>query len=118
MSPAGTTSPRFTIEIETQPDRVIAHCHGLLVAGVTEVLQSQVKPLLVPQQRVVLDLTELTRVDSMGLGAILGLALFGQAPGVPVRVAQPGEADPPTHFAISNLLTLFEQAGDNTFRII
>jgi anti-sigma B factor antagonist len=110
-------APRFTIELETLPDAVVAHCHGLLVAGVTEILQSEVKPLLAPKQRVILDLTGLTRMDSMGLGSIVSLAVSAKRVGCQFELINLGKQIRQL-FAITNLLTLFESAGDNTFRII
>jgi anti-sigma B factor antagonist len=117
MQPADAAAPRFTIEIETQPDRVVAHCRGLLVAGLTEILHAEVKPLLAANRRVVLDLTGLTRLDSMGLGAIISLAVSAKRAGCEFELVNLGKQIRQL-FAITNLLTLFESAGDNTFRII
>lgn len=115
MTPAN--APRFTIELETLPDAVVAHCHGLLVAGVTEILQNEVKPLLAAKHRVVLDLTGLTRMDSMGLGSIVSLAVSAKRAGCQFELVNLGKQIRQL-FAITNLLTMFESAGDNTFRII
>ena len=117
MSPANVDTPRFSIELETQPGAVIAHCRGLLVAGLTEILHDQVKPLLAANPRVVLDLTDLTRLDSMGLGAIVSLAVSAKRAGCQFELVNLGKQIRQL-FAITNLLTLFEAAGDNTFRIV
>ncbi len=110
-------SPRFTIELETVPDGVVAHCHGLLVAGLTEVLQTEIRPRLVHDRRVVLDLTDVTRLDSMGLGAIVSLAVSAKRAGCQFELINLGKQIRQL-FAITNLFTLFESAGDNTFRIL
>jgi anti-sigma B factor antagonist len=110
-------APRFTIEIETVPDSVIAHCHGLLVAGLTEVLDAEIKPRLTANRRVVLGLTDVTRLDSMGLGAIVSLAVSAKRAGCQFELINLGKQIRQL-FAITNLFTLFESAGDNTFRIV
>lgn len=116
-SPTETAGPRFTIEIERDGDAVVARCRGLLVAGLTGALHDQVKPLLEPNRRVVLDLTGLTRMDSMGLGAIVSLAVSAKRVGCQFELVNLGKQIRQL-FAITNLLSLFEPAGDNTFRII
>lgn len=119
-TPSEPGHSRFTIEIERQPDAVVARCRGLLVAGVTEMLQNEVKPLIAScssGQRVILDLTGLTRMDSMGLGAIVSLAVSAKRAGCRFELVNLGKQIRQM-FAITNLLTMFEAAGDNTFRII
>jgi anti-sigma B factor antagonist len=107
----------LTIELEHKAQSIVVHCRGLLVAGVTDVLQAETKPLLVTGQRVILDLTHLTRLDSMGLGTIIGLAVSAKRVGCDFELVNLGKQIRQL-FAVTNLLTLFEAAGDNTFRII
>ena len=89
----------------------------MLVAGETEVLHDEVKPLLGANRVVVLDLTELKRMDSMGLGSIVSLAVSAKRAGCTFELVNLGKQIRQL-FAITNLLTLFESAGENTFRII
>src|ERR1700690_1209622 len=59
--------------IERDGDTAVVKCHGRLVAGTTEELYQEVKQLL-PQTKVaVIDLAELTYVDSTGLGTLVRL---------------------------------------------
>jgi len=109
--------PQFTIEVERGPELTVVHCRGRLLGAATNVVQSEVKPLLASNRRVVLDLTHLTRMDSMGLGAIVGLAVSAKRAGCQLELINLGKQIRQL-FAITNLLTLFEPAGDNTFRII
>ena len=48
-------------------------CHGRLVAGGTEALRTVVSPLIVRGGRIVIDCSDITYIDSMGLGALVGL---------------------------------------------
>jgi anti-sigma B factor antagonist len=48
-------------------------CHGRLVAGTTDVIKDTVKPLIADGGRIILDFGDVEFVDSMGLGALVGL---------------------------------------------
>jgi len=73
MSNAAGT-PVLSLDVEHCAGKVaIVHCHGKLVAGVTDVLLTGVRPLIPNNQRIVLDLSDLQHTDSMGLGALVRL---------------------------------------------
>jgi anti-sigma B factor antagonist len=114
---ADETKAPFELAFEPREDATMVHCRGRLIAGTTSILQSEVKPLLQPGKRVVLDLTGLIRMDSMGLGTVVGLAVSAKRAGCQLELVNLGKQIRQL-FAITNLLTLFEPAGDNTFRII
>ena len=63
----------LTLEVERNDDVAIVKCHGRLVMGVCDVLASKVKALIPDTKRMVLDLTDLKQMDSMGLGTIVRL---------------------------------------------
>lgn len=69
------------VEIDRNADPIVVRCHGKLVAGVGDILYSQVKPLLPDHKRIILDLTDLTRMDSMGLGALARLYVSARTAG-------------------------------------
>ena len=48
-------------------------CHGRLVAGDTEPLRTTVAPLIARGGRLVIDCSDITYIDSMGLGALVAL---------------------------------------------
>jgi anti-sigma B factor antagonist len=48
-------------------------CHGRLVAGTSEVLKETVKPLIAEGGKIIVDVGGVQFVDSMGLGALVGL---------------------------------------------
>jgi len=64
---------QLKIEIEQKGSVVRVHCRGRLVAGVCEDLYSRVREVIPGSSRVILDLTDLTFVDSMGLGTLVRL---------------------------------------------
>jgi anti-anti-sigma factor len=48
-------------------------CHGRLVVGTTDVLKEAVKPLIAEGGKIIVDVGDVQYVDSMGLGALVGL---------------------------------------------
>ena len=69
----------LTIQVERKGDCAIVHCSGRLVAGLTQFLSSKVTPLIPECKRIVLDLTHLSHVDSMGLGTLVRLYCSAKA---------------------------------------
>jgi len=63
----------LTIEIDRHDDHVRVSCRGKLIAGVNDFLYTKVRELMPSYKRIVLDLTDLTVMDSMGLGTIVRL---------------------------------------------
>jgi anti-sigma B factor antagonist len=52
---------------------VVVTCHGRLVAGTSDTLKETVKPLIKEGGEIIVDLDDVEFVDSMGLGALVGL---------------------------------------------
>ena len=59
----------------------MVECHGRLNSSTTGILQGEVKPLLAQSKHVILDLTHLWQVDSMGLGALIALYVSAKGAG-------------------------------------
>ena len=66
-------SPLLTLDVVQTGDTIVVRCNGRLVAGVNDHLYSRVSQLMPGTRRIVLDLTNLTRMDSMGLGTLVRL---------------------------------------------
>jgi anti-sigma B factor antagonist len=79
--PNAAVAPSLTLDIERKGNAALVHCHGRLVAGVCNVLITQVQPLFPDCKRVILDLTELKFVDSMGLGTLVRLHVSAKSAG-------------------------------------
>ncbi len=71
--PNATASKLLTLDVEQKGSTYLVHCHGRLIAGVCNVLYDQVHELIPGSTRIVLDLTDLAFVDSMGLGTLVRL---------------------------------------------
>lgn len=80
MTENAATCP-LTLDVERVGNDFVVRCHGKLVAGTGDVLYSSVKQLIPDTKRIVLDLTDLTRVDSMGLGTLVRLYVSARTAG-------------------------------------
>jgi anti-sigma B factor antagonist len=84
-------APALTLDIERTGTTVIVRCHGKLVSGVDDILYSKVKKLLPDSKRIVLDLTDLTRMDSMGLGTLVRLYVSARSAGCNLELMNLGK---------------------------
>jgi anti-sigma B factor antagonist len=106
----------LTFEIERDGDTAVVRCHGRLVAGTTEELYQEVKQLL-PQARVVIvDLAELTYVDSSGLGTLVRLHASARKLGCEFKLLQLGK-QLRNVLKLTNLLSVFAQVEDHGINI-
>ena len=96
----------LTLHVERKGSTAIVHCRGKLVAGVGNTLYAQVHPLIPEFKRIILDLTELTRVDSMGLGTMVHLYVSAKSGGSCIELINLGKQVREL-LGITNLLSLF-----------
>lgn len=116
MSDESASANRITIDIEHLDDAALVRCQGELVAGVTDVLYREVRPLFPNAKRVVLDLKELTYVDSSGLGAILRLYASAKLAGCSLELANIG-ARVRQVLGITNLISVLTVIGEHNIRM-
>jgi len=78
---AASPIPTSELELATEraPTETIVRCTGRITSDTTQSLKTTVKPLLSESKTVVLDLTNVSYVDSSGLGAIVGLYVSAKA---------------------------------------
>ncbi len=96
----------LTLEIERKGSTALVHCHGRLIAGVCNNLYTKVHPLIPECKRIVLDLTDLASVDSMGLGTLVRLYVSAKAGGSCLELVNLGKQVREI-LGITNLLSLF-----------
>jgi anti-sigma B factor antagonist len=106
----------ITLEKETLDDATVVRCGGRLVAGTTEILRAEVKRLIVPGSRVILDFSGTHANGQHGAGQRGRAVCFGQKCG---RSTGLTNLAPKIRllFSMTNLLSLFESAGDGTVRL-
>jgi anti-sigma B factor antagonist len=80
MSDKATVCP-LTLDVVRAGNALVVRCNGRLVAGVNDILYLKVSQFMPDNKRIVLDLTNLTRVDSMGLGTLVRLYVSARSAG-------------------------------------
>jgi anti-sigma B factor antagonist len=107
---------RLKIDVERDGDTVKVLCSGKLVAGVNEYLYADVSRLIPESKRIVLDLTELTYMDSRGLGTIIRLFVSARAAGCDLELVNVGERVRQL-LGLTNLLSIFTVCGEHHVRL-
>jgi anti-sigma B factor antagonist len=106
----------LSLKIHTEADATTICCHGRLVAGVTETLRDEVRRLIPSNRRIVLDLTDLSQVDSMGLGTIVSLYVSARAANCGLELINLS-ARVRELLGITNLLSVFETCGEHRIKL-
>jgi anti-sigma B factor antagonist len=106
----------LTIEIERNGHTTVVKCHGRLVAGATEELYVEVKALLAQEKTVVVDLADLTYVDSSGLGTLVRLHASARKQGCEFKLLHLGK-QLRNLLKLTNLLSVFSQVEDHGITI-
>jgi anti-sigma B factor antagonist len=106
----------LSFEIERDGDSAVVKCHGRLVAGTTEEFYQEVKSLLPETKVVVVDLAELTYVDSSGLGTLVRLHASARKLGCDFKLLHLGK-QLRNVLKLTNLLSVFAQAEDHGITI-
>jgi anti-sigma B factor antagonist len=107
---------RLTLEIERTDDGAIVRCYGALVSGVTDVLYSNVRPLIPGSKRVVLDLSNLARMDSLGLGTLMGLYVTAKTSGCKLELINIGKRIREL-LDLTNTWTVFATIGEHNVKL-
>jgi anti-anti-sigma factor len=110
------TPPPFALEIEDRGSTAVVRCHGRLVAGITDLLYVPVSQLLPTHQRLILDLSNLTHLDSMGLGALVRIYVSAHTKGCSLELRNLGKKVREL-LIMTNLLPAFTIVGEHDIRM-
>lgn len=88
---SGNDSTTLSFEIDRSGDVAVVRCHGKLVAGVSNVFYDKMHELIPGTKRIVLDLSDLVRMDSTGLGALVRLYVSTKPAGCCVELVNLGK---------------------------
>ena len=109
-------SPQFSVTVDVQPDVTRVHCSGRLTMENGTILRTEVQKFIKPGGLIVLDLTNVTHCDSMGLGACISLYVSSKSAGCRIQIINLGQKVRQL-FSMANILSLFESAADSTTRM-
>ncbi len=115
MSDKATASP-LTLDVVRAGDAFVVHCKGKLVAGVNDILYLKVSKLIPDTKRIVLDLTDLTHVDSMGLGTLVRLYVSARSAGCCLELINLGKQIRQL-LGTTGLMKVFVTIGENGIKL-
>ncbi len=96
----------LAFEVERKGSAALVRCHGRLVAGVCNGFYAKIQPLMPECKRIVLDLTDLKFVDSMGMGTLVRLYVSARSAGSCIELINLGKQVREL-LGLTNLLSLF-----------
>jgi anti-sigma B factor antagonist len=107
----------FSLAIVPFDDVTLVKCRGKLVASARDILYDRVSPLIPHNQRVVLDLTDLTDMDSMGLSTMVRLYISAKSAGCDFELINLGKRIRQL-LGVTNLLSVFESVCEKNIKIL
>jgi anti-sigma B factor antagonist len=114
--PDNAAASPLTLAVNRTGNAAVVRCSGKLVSGVNELLYIQVKQLIPDCKRVVLDLKDLTHMDSMGLGTVVRLYVSARSAGCDLELTNIGR--PIRHLlGVTHLISVLAIIGENNIRL-
>jgi anti-anti-sigma factor len=101
----------LTVEVERKGEETVVHCRGKLVSGVCSFLYNKVHGLIPESKSIILDLTDLEWVDSMGLGTLVRLYVACKGAGCKLQLVNLGPRVREL-LGLTNLLGIFAEMGE------
>jgi anti-sigma B factor antagonist len=114
--PEKAASCPLTLEFARTGSTVVVKCNGRLVSGVNDILYTKVRELFPDTKRIILDLTNLTRVDSMGLGTLVRLSVSARSAGCSLELINLGKQVRQL-LGMTNLLSVFAIIGEHGIKM-
>lgn len=119
MSGEPKAKPIHGLEIHKSADAggvVLIECRGNLIFETAPHLKDTVKKLIPAEKRITLDLIGVTRMDSSGLGALVGLYVSARKAGCELKLANMSRPIREL-LGVTNLLSIFEDVGRTGARL-
>ena len=106
----------LSFDVEVTGDTALVRCHGQLVMSYTSLLQARVKKLIPEHKRIVLGLSDLSHMDSSGLGALVGLFVSARSSGCSLELMNLSHGIQKV-LSLTNLLGVFTVIGESGVKI-
>ena len=110
------SNPGLSLSVSEVDGVTLVQCRGDLMYENSDFLKREVRSRIPDKGRMTLDLTALTRMDSSGLGAIVGLYLSARGRGCDFDLINLNKQIRDL-LSISNLLSVFETCGRQGIRM-
>jgi anti-sigma B factor antagonist len=111
-----TDAHELTIDAQSSGEKATVYCRGKLTLMSAPDLRREVKRLLPSARVVTIDFTNVTLLDSVGLGAIAALYASARAAGCELQLVN---ISPRIRelFSVTRILSLFEPCGEANVRM-
>lgn len=104
------------LAVERGGNAVVVRCSGKLVAGVNDRLYREVSQLIPGCKRIVLDMADLTHMDSMGIGTLVRLYVSAKSAGCVLELTNIGKSVQQL-LGVTHLVSVFAIVGENNIRM-
>jgi anti-anti-sigma factor len=115
MSDPAATS-HLTLDVHRTGSVAVVRCSGRLVSGVNDLLTHEICQLIPCSKRIVLDLTDLTHMDSSGLGTVVRLYVSAKSAGCALELINFGPRIRQL-LGVTNLLSVFTTICEHDIRM-
>ena len=115
LMPDQAAASPLTLTVDRSGNAVAVRCKGRLVAGVNDRLYLEVSQLIPSSKRILLDLTDLTHMDSSGLGTLVRLYVSAKSAHCALQLFNIGKPIRQL-LGATRLLSVFEVIGNNNIR--
>ena|SRR5690242_10730536 len=105
----------LTLVVDRSGEDAEVRCSGRLVAGVNDRLYVEVSRLIPSSKRILLDLTDLSHMDSTGLGTPVRLYVSAKSAGCTLLLFNIGKPIRQL-LGLTHLLSVFEVIGNNNIK--
>ncbi|MFZ1133332.1 MAG: STAS domain-containing protein [Candidatus Korobacteraceae bacterium] len=110
------SASRLTLTVDRKGDVIVVRCNGRLVAGVSDLFYRKVSDLIPGPQRIVLDFTELTHMDSTGIGVLVRMYVSAKSAGCMLELMNVGTSVRQL-LGITHVLSVFQTIGENNIKM-
>ena len=114
--PAYGSARGFRVHSYAREDATVVECHGKLTVENAALLKNEVRELIPNRKRIILDLTDLEKMDSMGLGTVVSLYVSAKAAGCNLVLVNLSKRVREM-LRITSVWSVLEVYGDNPFRM-
>jgi anti-anti-sigma factor len=109
-NPANVPTSRLKLDVQTTEDATVVRLSGNLTRDVAATFKEQVKGLIPQAKRLVLDLSDVTYMDSSGLGGVVSVYVTAKKAGCDLQLINLNKRVKEL-LGLTNLLSVFETTG-------
>ena len=111
MAAVSIPTSELKLEIVKAPEGILVRCNGKITSTSSSMLRTEVRGLIPGAKRIVLDLTDVTYLDSSGLGALVSLYVSARGQNCELKLIHLNQRLQQL-FRLTKLASIFEGRDD------